>query len=91
MDLQKNEKLYYVDLDGNYGNAHGMLIIREQDLGYRGKERFSEALDKGENLMTWAIKALTGVRKSSLEVRGSGVVITPALSKQMDEQFGGLI
>lgn len=49
------EELVYIDRDGLYGDATGLLVIKTSDLGEGGRQAFEKAKDQAEDLLTWVV------------------------------------
>jgi hypothetical protein len=52
--LSESSELIYIDREGSYGDASGMLILKVSDLGEDGAKRLEEMKDVGVSLLDWA-------------------------------------
>jgi hypothetical protein len=47
------EEMVYIDRDGLYGDATGLLIVKLSDFGDGGRAAFEKAKDECPDLLTW--------------------------------------
>jgi hypothetical protein len=82
--------LIYVDQNGCYGNARGLLIINLEDVG--GWSEFDAALDKEGDLRAWTEEALaeTDTAMEAFFIGQSGEVFEESMTWSLQSNFDDL-
>ena len=80
-----NDKMIYVSQDGSYGDASGIILLMERDLGPNGRKILNEAYDNGEHLRTWVERIIPSLDTTTYVADQTGMVITQ--KNQDDFQF----
>jgi hypothetical protein len=73
--------IIYIDNNGAYGEAEGMIVLRRDDLTPDGEKSLNEALESGTNLKSWALNYLIKNRipRSSTVIKKSGAIVSQEL------------
>jgi len=79
-----NDKMIYIDKEGGYGDASGLIILLEKDLGENPRNNLNNALDGGEHLVTWAYRQMVGKKTTTHVIRRTGVVATKQNMADLD-------
>ena len=82
--------LIYIDEDGRYGSASGLLIVNLEDIG--GWPEFDAALDREGDLRSWAEKTLveTETELESFFVGQSGEIFEETMTWSLQSEVEDL-
>lgn len=72
----------YIAQDGSYGDANGIIIIKNSDL----PEGVLETLSTASNRREWAFEQLSNIDYHNTVIEHSGVIVTEAQRESLKHQ-----
>ena len=90
--MSYNQDIMYLDLNGNYGNATGMILIDIKSMSAEVKSQWEQALDGPEPLREFFFRMAEEGRivDKGYLVEGTGVVLSESILEGVHEELVAL-
>jgi hypothetical protein len=91
--VTKTDEIMYIDRDGCYGDASGMIILNVSDLGSGGREKLERVKDSAANLLDWVMGYIE-VHDVDIQLHligKSGLVFHDSINDESGQDFNKMI